>query len=275
MRRRRLGTRLKALIPRAVKPALRAIYYLPLDAVDRVRYGSMVPPRSKVFVGGGDFEGVGREFLRYFVELGGVQPTDKILDVGCGIGRMALPLTGYLSTAGEYCGFDIVKHGIDWCTRRISPKFPNFRFTHSDVENTHYNPNGTIRARDYRFPHGDQAFDFAFATSVFTHMLAADLENYVGELSRVLKSGGRCLITFFLLNEDSRALIRAGRSTLDFKYERADGCLTTVEDDPEAAIAYEEKYISDCSNDSAWSLSVRFTTDGGAAEPCSRPTRTS
>ncbi|QLK35236.1 hypothetical protein H0H25_02560 [Flavobacterium psychrophilum] len=41
---------------------------------------------------------------------------------------MAIPFTNYLSTTGKYEGFDIVKIGIDWCTKNISSRFPNFNF---------------------------------------------------------------------------------------------------------------------------------------------------
>jgi hypothetical protein len=69
-----------------------------------------------------------------------------------------------------------------------------------------------------------------------------DLENYLSEVSRVLKKGGTCLITFFILNEESIRLVRAGSSSLDFKYE-IEGCLTTSETVPENAIAYEEDFV--------------------------------
>ena len=39
-------------------------------------------------------------------------------------------------------------------------------------------------------------------------------------------------------------LIRAKRSTLDFKYE-IDGCLTIDNHEPEAAIAYKEEFIKE------------------------------
>jgi hypothetical protein len=75
-------------------------------------------------------------------------------------------------------------------------------------------------------------------------MLPPELHNYVGEISRVIKKGGTCLITFFLLEPESKELIIAGKSTLDFKY-RVDGCLTTDEKVPENALAYEEEFVRD------------------------------
>ncbi|MBI5208757.1 MAG: methyltransferase domain-containing protein [Elusimicrobia bacterium] len=199
----------------------------------------MIPPRSMIFVGDGDFRLAGEVYKLHFIDLGGLRPGHRVLDVGCGIGRMAIPLTGYLSGDGRYEGFDAVREGIEWCQSRIASKHPNFRFRHVDVHNKRYNPAGKARARDVRFPFEDDGFDFVFLTSVFTHMLPADLERYLAETARVLKPGRRCLVTMFLLNEESKELIRAGGSSLDFKHE-VSGCLTVDADDPEHAIAYDE-----------------------------------
>ena len=38
-------------------------------------------------------------------------------------------------------------------------------------------------------------------------MLSADMENYLKQIARVLKPGGRCLITYFLLNPESAKLM--------------------------------------------------------------------
>jgi len=231
-------------IPDSIKPPLKNIYYYINYRIIYKLMGqtSMIPPKSMIFVGDGDFEKTGQEFKKYFVELARLQTDNRVLDVGSGIGRMAIPLTNYLSKHGEYWGFDIVKEGVLWCQHRISPKFRNFHFLHSDVYNKGYNPNGKVRAQDFRFPFDDAYFDFIYLASVFTHMLPLDLEHYLSEISRVLKNGGKCLITFFLLNEESEKLIQSGRSTLDFKYKIED-CLTTNENVPESAIAYNEEFV--------------------------------
>lgn len=234
---------LASLIPNFLKPTLKKIYCFPIDIIDRLKgRDSMIPPKLMIFIGGGDFEQTGQDFKDYFIELANLQPKNRVLDVGSGIGRMAIPLTNYLSQEGEYWGFDIVKEGINWCQRHISSKFQNFHFQHSDIYNKVYNPNGKVRAQNFQFPFKNDSFDFVFLTSVFTHMFPSDLENYLSEISRVLKQGGRCLITFFLLNEESTNLIQAGHSTLDFKY-KIEGCLTIDDNNPESAIAYNENFI--------------------------------
>jgi len=227
------------LIPEFLKPTLKKFYWSYVDRLKARR--SMIPPESMNFVGGGDFTKIGEEFNNYFIELANLQPNDRVLDVGCGIGRMAIPLTNYLSKEGEYWGFDIVKKGIEWCQSRISSKFSNFHFQHSDVYNKFYNPDGKVQAQNFQFPFEDESFDFVFLTSVFTHMLPPDLENYMCEISRVLKTEGKCLITFFLLNEESENLIHSGLSTIDFQYN-IQGCLTNDENNPEGAIAYNEEF---------------------------------
>jgi SAM-dependent methyltransferase len=240
---RRMAVRklLARFVPASARRALGETYYLVLDVVGGMfrRGDRLTPPKSMNFAGGGNFSDVGEEFKRYFVEL---QPSERVLDIGCAIGRMAVPLTAYLSRDGEYYGFDIVRYGIKWCQRHISKKYPNFHFSYVDIYNGNYNAAGKLRAADFIFRYTDKHFDFVFLTSVFTHMLPADLENYVSEISRVLKHGGRCLMTFFLLNAESEALIRAGSSTLDFRH-RVYGCLTVNSARPEAAIAYSEDRI--------------------------------
>jgi ubiquinone/menaquinone biosynthesis C-methylase UbiE len=235
--------KLKQLVPDFLKLPIQKVLLRSRDLTDRLKYKGMIPPRSMNYVGDGVYLKIGLEFKRYFLNIANLKPDEKILDVGSGMGRMAVPLTKYLSDKGEYWGFDIVERGIDWCRKKITPRVGNFHFLHSDVYSKHYNPKGTIPAREYKFPFENNYFDFVFLTSVFTHMLPLDLENYLSEISRVLKPGGRSIITYFILNRESEQLVSEGQTTLDFRFTMQDGCKTTTEKDPEAAIAYREEFI--------------------------------
>jgi ubiquinone/menaquinone biosynthesis C-methylase UbiE len=170
-----------------------------VDAFDLVlgRRSELTPPRRLMFVGGGDFRTIGNEFLAYLKQLAELQPDHRVLEAGCGIGRMAVPLLGYLSDKGSYEGFDVVRHGIQWCSKHITTKYPNFRFQLADIRNKEYNPEGQLTASRYRFPYESSSFDVAFLTSVFTHMLPVEVSNYLTEVHRVLKPGGRCLLLGF------------------------------------------------------------------------------
>jgi SAM-dependent methyltransferase len=204
------------------------------DAWDRLRgrRDSLSPPRRlAVFVGGGDFRQMGEHFSRYFIELGGLKPDDDVLDIGSGIGRMAVPLVDYLS--GQYEGFDIVPSGVAWCQKHISAQHANFHFELADIENGLYRQKGHYKACEYRFPYDDASFDFAFATSVFTHLIPEDAANYISETGRTLREGKTLFATFFLLGDQPAG----DTATLDFRVA-GDGYRTISADTPEAAVAY-------------------------------------
>lgn len=202
----------------------------------------MPPPWLHCVGDGGDSDTeIGKEFFRYFTEIAGLKPHERVLDIGCGTGRMARPLTSYL-TSGSYDGLDIVANSINWCQKTYTPRFPNFHFHFRDIYNKAYNANGTCQASEYGFQFDDKYFDLVFLTSVFTHMLPPDMENYLHEVARVLKPGGRCLITYFLLNAGSLELIERGASTIDFK-DKLQGCRISSIEVPETAVAYSENRI--------------------------------
>jgi hypothetical protein len=77
---------------------------------------------------------------------------------------------------------------------------------------------------------------------VFTHMLASDVKHYLDEFRRVLRPGGNCLTTCFLLNEESEALIRGEKSTQPSVHPLNE-CFTFSPEVPEAVIAFKEQLL--------------------------------
>ncbi len=245
MLRKNLPPALYRILKPTFKSLQKGIYSI-VDAGESVLNlrDPLVPPRSKIFIGGGDFKQTGKDFLKLFVELGGLKQTHRVLDIGCGIGRMAGPLTAYLKNGGTYEGFDIVRDGIGWCQANITTRFPNFKFQVADIHNDHYNPSGHYPAVEYKFPFPTDEFDFAFLTSVFTHMPTAEVEQYVHEIGRVLKPGGKCLATFFLINEESKRLMVTPKSAHNIQHY-SEGRYIAYPDDPEICVGFDESYIKE------------------------------
>lgn len=234
-------------IPNRFRPPARRIYeYVEYELGKRTgRRDPLRPPPWLHVVGSNpyesDFEKIGEEFFQHFVKVGGLQPDHRVLDVGSGTGRMARPLTRYL-TKGSYEGIEIVGTSVRWCQRTYRRRYPNFHFQWSDIHNGRYNAAGKVKPSEYGFPFANASFDFVFLTSVFTHLLPPDLEHYLSEVARVLKKGGRSFATYYLLNEEAAALIEAGRSYETFKYDYP-GCRVEKAEVPEAVVAYQESTI--------------------------------
>jgi SAM-dependent methyltransferase len=221
----------------------------PLDALERLWHGTdesgiPTPPRSLDNVGG-EFAWLPDTFLKYFVDLGGLRPDDNVLDIGCGVGRMARGLVKYLEPEAGYEGFDIVPQSVEWCERNISSRHSNFHFQLANIYNKYYQRHGSVPAREYRFPFPDNTFAFAFATSVFTHLLPEEVERYLAETARVLRPGGRLFATFYLVNDDVEKLASQGRGdTSRFKH-RTDDYWLASRDTPEAMIGFPEQWVRD------------------------------
>lgn len=199
-----------------------------------------IPPQRFNYVGGVEFVKIGKLYFDNIINFCGVKESDKILDIGSGIGRVATHFLDYLNNESRYEGFEIVERGVKWCNQKLAKQSPVFRFQHANIYNKEYNKNGTIEATEFVFPYIAGFFDFAFAASVFTHILPDAASHYLNEIYRVLKPGGRVFISCFLLNQDSKTYM----SSSEFSFKLIDKRYgVMIIENPEAAIAYEESFF--------------------------------
>ncbi len=216
------------------------------DAVDVAlrRRDPRVPPRRLQFVGNSDFRATGDEFRVHLRRFAGLSRNDRVVDIGCGIGRIARVLATELAPPdGSYDGFDVAQHGIAWCKKHYTRTPVPYRFVHVDLRHPVYNPDGADDAADFRFPYEDGSFDLAIATSLFTHLLEAPVERYIAESARVLAPGGRLFATWFALDESLPPVPERAMTS----FQPTSGAALVVDPaEPERAVAYPLTWIRRC-----------------------------
>ena len=124
------------------------------------------------------------------------------------MGRLAIPMTNFLKKTGRYEGFDIVERGVQWCQKNIATKHSNFNFKYVPLLNDLYTQHEQ-QAATFTFPYSNNTFDKVVLLSVFTHMTPPEVANYMQEIKRVLKKGGLCYATFFIINEEAKTKMKA------------------------------------------------------------------
>lgn len=140
-------------------------------------------------------------------------------------------------------GLDIQPRAIAWATQAITSRHPHFTFVAADVRSEHYNPHGGVSAEHYRLPFDDASFDVVFAASLFTHLLPGAAANYLRECGRVLRAGGRALISLFLSERHGRG----GHNAFHYHFTHAvpgqPGIAVHDPRDPEAIVSYSRDHI--------------------------------
>lgn len=194
----------------------------------------------------GILDGPGYEFVAYLKLLAGLQNGARVWDLGCGCGMLELALES-ARWEGSLIGTDIHLPSIRWARRKIAPRYPSCRFEHADIMNPAYHPGGKMTAGEWLSVFKETGFDLVVAKSFFTHTLPDETGLYLRSISARLAPGGRALLTWFVLNAETRRLMEEGRSA--FRFQNAGpGTEYAVRhrDAPTAAVAYREDYLFAC-----------------------------
>lgn len=128
------------------------------------------------------------------------QENNHILDVGCGTGLLAIAGEPFLGEEGKYTGIDVMRPDIEFCRSHYPAE--RYEFIHFDVANPTYAPKQ--KGARLPWPVASDSIDLLTALSVWTHLAEEDALFYFREISRVLRPGGRAIVTFFLLDEAYR-----------------------------------------------------------------------
>lgn len=210
--------------------------------------GYHIPTRLCLLTGGGPetFEEISDLHIRNVNAACGLRSGLRVLEIGCGIGRDAIPLTQILGQEGRYVGTDVIYDSVAWCTQNISPRHPNFAFVHQDIRDDLHNPDGSDQLESARLPAEDGWADLVILQSVFTHMLPVGISRYLREFGRVIHPRSLVYVTAFVV--DDRVLETARRTNLTlwnlrFEYEIEDGVFVNDPEHPTGAVAYREEVL--------------------------------
>lgn len=195
----------------------------------------------------------------------GLEPSTDLLEIGCGLGRLAYELAGYIQ-GGSYTGFDISAEAIDWLNAEYAPLLPGFRFDLLDVASARYRPDGGHTAATVRFPYEDDSFDLVCAFEVFMHVDRAGVANYLSEVSRVLRQGGSALLTFMAIWDPNEVPTYAGRP-----FEPIGGGVhSRFPERPGVSMAYQDHLIRTMIRDAG--LRITEAIEGRWHKPWDEPT---
>jgi SAM-dependent methyltransferase len=161
-----------------------------------------------------------------------LHPGDRVLDFGCGAGRMIRHLRSFAETS-EVWGTDISAEHILWCKRNLSPPF---RFA--------------TTTKVPHLPFEDRSFRLIYCGSVFTHI--DDLADaWLLELSRILTPDGRLYVTIHdehtvRLMEDGDAAnwLSPLKSRKVFQQSKDSFDMISIGRDDASQVFYDREYFS-------------------------------
>ncbi len=159
---------------------------------------------------------------------------DRILDLGCGAGRMIRHLRD-LSETCEIWGTDISSEHVYWCKQNLSPPF-NFATT----------------TKTPHLPFEDRSFQLVYCGSVFTHI--DDLADaWLLELRRILAPEGRLYLTihdnhtvelFESGRHDFADVVRRVKSREVYQRSKDSFGMFAVGRDNDSQVFYDTEYFS-------------------------------
>jgi SAM-dependent methyltransferase len=210
-----------AFLPAADAPDYSAVQPI----YDAMRTEQILGKSVTDIAGGGDPFDVAVRLVGLIQREAGLNPSDHVLDLGCGCGRIAALLTKHLAPTSRYIGLDIVPGLIDFCDRHIAARNGNFRFATVAMANGLYDKyrneaagDPGVAPDDVMTECGRGSIDLAVATSLFSHLGIAATRAYLASIRRVLKPDGRIFATFFLMDGGVRALLRQNPARMQFRY---------------------------------------------------------
>jgi SAM-dependent methyltransferase len=119
---------------------------------------------------------------RRMVELADISPGERILDVGCGPGRLAILAGSVAGPGGEVCGIDPAPQMIALARQNAARAGVGVRFEVAVIE---------------ALPYPDGRFDVVLSSLMLHHLPDGLKRRGLAEVRRVLRPGGRLVAVDF------------------------------------------------------------------------------
>jgi len=132
------------------------------------------------------------KFREQLADLARIQPGQRVLDVGCGTGTLAVTAKRRVGPTGMVFGIDPSPEMITRATRKARKAGAEIVFKEAIVE---------------KLPFADGYFEVVLSTLMFHHLPPKVREECVREIFRVLKPGGRVLVVDFVSSGKKNGLV--------------------------------------------------------------------
>jgi ubiquinone/menaquinone biosynthesis C-methylase UbiE len=135
-----------------------------------------------------------RTFRDKVIRLARLAPGERVLDVGCGTGTLAIAAKRHVGPSGAVCGIDASPEMIAQATAKAGNAGIDVTFE---------------RAAAQALPFPDAHFDVVLSSMMLHHLPRKGRQQCAREMSRVLKPGGRVLaVDFATSGPGKRGLLR-------------------------------------------------------------------
>lgn len=151
------------------------------DEAQRRRMNAKVQEDAEDAIGG-RWNEIGKLQLK-FLEEQGMQPSDKLLDVGCGTLRAGIHFIDYLKPE-KYSGMDISDNAIDAAGEIVKQE---------DLQKK--KPNLLVN-KDLKFNEFNENFDYIIAHSLCTHLPAEKVTELFSNVRKVMTENSEFYATF-------------------------------------------------------------------------------
>jgi len=135
-----------------------------------------------------------RAYREDLLDLAGVGPGQRVLDIGCGTGTQAIAALQRVRPGGTVVGVDISARMLDAARRKAARRGLDIAFHRADAA---------------ALPFGDGAFDVVTITTVLHMVPESRRKECLREARRVLVPGGRLLLIDYAGGVDERRHLSA------------------------------------------------------------------